>query len=842
MAEQLLSHLFVTGRVDGLPFKSPQQSPRTVKVKRDIGAHGRMLLGKLDELSDGIAKIEAEREALDLPQKRGMTIAVDFTPRGTFDCSKVEWKRDGIELLTVQVHVNSDIAVLHIPEGKLSAFVDRIRQYVDSEGEKTVRNAALVNAIENIRRAAFEQMWSSPVAPPADDSDEWFQVWLRHTAGKKTEVINAFVEQAAKVGIEVEPGFVTFPGRLVVAARGRKSAFEKAVELLDLIAEIRPIETNAEHYLSDLTPADQADWIKSLLERTEFADTDAPYVCLMDTGVNNGHPLLEPTLDAVDMHTYEPAWEKHDHHGHGSEMAGIAMYGNLVTPLSSTGTVKIPHRLESVKILPPDGETPPKLWGKVTSEAVYRVEVSAAQRPRVFTTMTTSAGHLLGLPSEWSATIDQLAFGRPAVTVGGTSDTEDEPVQVPRLFVMSAGNVPWDKWEEYPDYNHKSPIQNPAQAWNAITVGAATTLTEFNKKKYPDLSVLAKEGDMSPASTTSLLWAKSAWPYKPDVVAEGGNASRDKFSVSVGPESLRVLTTSNMPTKVLLTASGDTSGAAAEVARLCGHLRAEYPHYWPETIRALVIHGANHTAAMRGQFPDALKRDDKERLLRMFGFGLVNHDATQFSTSHRPTLVIQRAFSPYRREAGGDIAFGPMQLHDLPWPADELRRLSEKQVEMHITLSYFVEPNPTSRGWLSKYRYQSFALRFAVKGATEEDDAFLQRVNKLRREAAEDEETSGDYGDPDNANWRFGPQMRTRGSVHSDVWTGTAEQLAAKGQIAVIPVGGWWRYWKEAKQYGMQARYALVVSLRVAEDIAADLYTPIATILDTPVEAVIPVR
>ena len=183
-----------------------------------------------------------------------------------------------------------------------------------------------------------------------------------------------------------------------------------------------------------------------------------------------------------------------------------------------------------------------------------------------------------------------------------------------------------------------------------------------------------------------------------------------------------------------------------------------------------------------------------------------------------------------------------MQLHDLPWPADELRRLSEKRVEMHTTLSYFVEPNPTSRGWLSKYRYQSFALRFAVKGATEEDDAFLQRVNKLRREAAEDEETSGDYGDPDNANWRFGPQMRTRGSVHSDVWTGTAEQLAAKGQIAVIPIGGWWRYWKEAKQYGMQARYALVVSLRVAEDIAADLYTPIATILDTPVEAVIPAR
>ena len=40
----------------------------------------------------------------------------------------------------------------------------------------------------------------------------------------------------------------------------------------------------------------------------------------------------------------------------------------------------------------------------------------------------------------------------------------------------------------------------------------------------------------------------------------------------------------------------------------------------------------------------------------------------------------------------------------------------------------------------------------------------------------------------------------------------------------------------------MEARYALVVSLRVSEDIAADLYAPIATIINPPVEIEVSTR
>ncbi|RQV10030.1 peptidase S8 [Burkholderia cenocepacia] len=836
MADKQLSHLFIAGRARGIPFKPPLAVPKKHIYNRNVGEHGRRLLGQLDELAGSIDALEAERRALALPLKRGMSIAVEFTPKGKFDCSKVDWALDKIELLTVQAHTNSDVAVLHVPDGKLSALVRRIREYVESENEPQIKQAALVNAIENIRRAAFGEMWAGPGHAPTDGAAHWFQVWLRHTQGQASVIVSNFSTLAATMGIRTEPGHVAFPGRIVVAALGTRAAFEQAVELLDLIAEIRPVQPTAEFFLSNLSQAEQADWTRNLLSRTTFPSGDAPHVCLMDTGVNHGHPLLAPALDDADMHTYNPAWQKADHAGHGSEMAGIALWGDLTKPLASEDEIEVPHRLESVKILPPEGQTAPKLWGKVTAESVYRVEVTAAARSRVFAMMTTSVGHLVGMPSEWSATIDQLAFGRPAIDVANIKAAKQQPVRVPRLFVLSAGNVPWDSWGEYPVSNHKSPIQNPAQAWNALTVGAATLLTNIDGKAYPGLEPLASAGDLSPSSTTSLLWAKTQWPLKPDVVAEGGNASRDKYSVTIGPEALRVLTTSDTPTAALFSATGDTSAATAEVGRLGAHLRAEYPDYWPETIRALVVHGADHTPAMRAQFPKVLKQDDKDRLLRTYGYGLVNHDTAQFSTAHRPTLVVQRSFTPYQRQKGGYIGSGPMQLHDLPWPKGELERLSEQQVEMRVTLSYFVEPNPSARGWLSKFRYQSFGLRFLVKGASEDDQQFLLRVNRQLREELDEEELEDEYNDPDVAGWRYGPRIRSRGSIHSDVWAGTAERLTLKNQIAIVPVGGWWKYWKSAKQYGVDARYALVVSLRVGEDIATDLYTPIATIINAPVE------
>jgi hypothetical protein len=826
MAAQNLPHIVINGFVESQDFRSPLSVQRQTAPQRDREVHGRRLLAKVAALEVHEQQLNVRRTELNLPPQSGLTIAVDIVPKNSIDYKTFEWKKDGVELLSVIEGSAADTVTLFIPDGKLTALASRIQDYQSKNYRDTDKpaNANLVNAIHDIRRAAFTQLWTETSPMPGDDPT-WCQVWLRKSTLPSSAVRDRFTELAGRLEIEVDPGFVTFPGRVVVAAKGNRAMFENALQLLDLVAEIRAVLPTSEFFLADLSPEEQAGWIRDLAGRTTHTrKEDGPFVTLLDTGVNNGHPLLHPALLPADCHAVEPAWGVSDHHGHGTGMAGLALYGNLTEPLASSQPVAIPHGLESVKILPPDGENPVHLYGAVTRIATNRVEIQAPGRRRTFAMMTTSSGDIVGAPSEWSATIDQLAFGRTAPEIA-SQEADDEPeVRKQRLFVLSAGNVPWHEWSKYPHVNAVRTVENPAQSWNALTVGAMTDLTHVDMSTYPNYVAIAQAGALSPSSRTSTAWSQ-AWPYKPDVVAEGGNGCLEHgLHVSVGPESLRLLTTSPDPVNEPLTESGDTSAAAAEVARLCAHLSAVYPAYWPETIRALVVHGARYTPAMRGLLPVNVRKRDKINLLRTFGYGLVSADNSQSSTQRRATMVVEREFFPYRLD-GSAVKLGQMQLHDLPWPRDELLAL-DGEVTLRVTLSYFVEPNPARRGWQSKFRYQSFALRFAVRGSTESEEMFLKRVNKLERE----EDDTDSHGDPDSDNWTMGAQLRGKGSVHSDVWVGTAAQLATKSQIAVIPVGGWWKDWKEAGQFKTTARYSLIVSLEVSESVttSVDLYAPIA--------------
>lgn len=839
-----LNHLFVAGFTDSQDFKSTLSVVRQQPPQRDRKSHGAYLLKQLAALSSEAAELEKRRQELELPRNVGMTIALEISPPGAVDYFKqLEWRRDGIEILSATDAGGTEIVALHVPDGSLAAFVERVRSYISKDVKSRnpempdkPAHAALVNAIAGFRRAAFDELWTDEVAPPGPDQVGWYQVWLRlGDAGAKARR-DAFAQLAERFKIEVEPGFVTFPGRVVVAVRCTRESLEQALELLDLVAEIRGVSPTAEFYLSDLKPHEQADWAKDLQARSTYAAPgDAPYVTLFDTGVNQGHPLLSPLLELADLHAVDATWGTSDHAGHGTEMAGLASHGNLTGPLSSKSANVVPHRLESVKLLPPNGQNAPHLYGWVTAQAAKAVEASNADRRRTFAMMTTCVGKTAGLPSEWSASIDRMAFGLASGANEPKDMKEAQAGKTPRLFVLAAGNVPWPTWSDYPTVNELSPIEDPSQAWNAITVGACTDLATIDAVKWPSLSAIGRTGGLSPSSTTSLLW-RPTWPFKPDVVAEGGNGCLDKSmhnQVLVGPESLRLLTTSHNVAKTPFAESGDTSAAAAEVARICANLQARYPNYWPETVRALVVHGARITPAMRAQLPLVPLKKDKQNLLRRVGYGRVNLEGSLNSTTRQPTLVLQETITPYVKD-GSSIKLGSLNMHALPWPSDLLRELGPVSVAMRVTQSYFVEPNPSRRGWQSKFRYQSHGLRFAVKGSTETDARFRQRINKLEREELDPDEQES-MGDPDGGSWFLGAQLRGRGSIHSDVWFGNAAQLAEKSHIAVFPVGGWWKDWKESERHSTPVRYALAVTLDVLEDIDIDVYTPIANLIAVPV-------
>ena len=224
--------------------------------------------------------------------------------------------------------------------------------------------------------------------------------------------------------------------------------------------------------------------------RFELESENSPYVCLLDTGVNRGHPLLTKALARADLHTVDPNWGSDDTHGHGTSMAGVALAGDLTELLTKNGPVDFQHRLESVKLLPTDGATgnDPQHHGFLTMEAVARPEVTAPFRRRVFGMAVTARDNRdRGRPSAWSATIDALA-----------ADVEGDGFS-PRLLIVAAGNIiDRHAWSQYPDSNDSDSVHDPAQAWNALTIGASTDLVRITESDADEYKPIASEGALSP--------------------------------------------------------------------------------------------------------------------------------------------------------------------------------------------------------------------------------------------------------------------------------------------------------------------------------------------------------
>jgi hypothetical protein len=195
------------------------------------------------------------------------------------------------------------------------------------------------------------------------------------------------------------------------------------------------------------------------------------------------------------------------------------------------------------------------------------------------------------------------------------------------------------------------------------------------------------------------------------------------------------------------------------------------------------------------------------------------------------TLIAEDELQPlWKDNEDGVIKSRHMNLHQFPWPLTELEQLAETEVELRVTLSYYVEPNPGERGWLRRHRYPSHGLRFAVKRSLESVEAFRQRINA----AVAGEEEGVEAIDTGQDNWLLG-RVRDTGSIHSDYWLGTAAELSRRSAIGIYPIGGWWKENPGHGRYERSVRYSLIVSIRAVNG-EVDIYTPVRIQIAAPIQ------
>lgn len=833
MSRKRKPHIKIDANRESLPFTpiSGGGSKSHNIPKRDRTSHGEYLEKQFKKIWD--QEVEERQKVSSISRRDGVYLQFRGQKNHELIVKSLEDARQNVRICNVKKENDTQVSTVFVPYSKKDFFLRKINKYKTSE-----KGTDVVASIESINKAMVKELWTDEADLPADKKvpcEIWLSVYKNETP---TQIVEDFFRLCDELGIGYYKNYIEFPERAVVSVMANLETLKMILLNNPNVAEFRKNRTPVTFFTRENSYDEQQEWVQDLLKRISFNDSDIS-ICILDKGINNAHPLISPVLHDEDMHTIfdDRIVQDISSDGHGTGMAGIAAYFNLEKALESNNKYDINHKLESVRFVDEKIDNEVSLYADVTSQAISMVEATNPNAKRVFAMPVTTGCDFTadkkdknlfggdGKPTSWSAGIDNLALGNYSA-----EETDS------RLIIVSAGNTSCYEIEEADDYKaavQTHSVENPGQSWNALTVGAFTEKANLSSDPSERSYVpLVEPGSYSPITSSSLMWDKK-WPVKPEIVLEGGNigyskdARDNKYDTF---EHLELLTANGRFHKgKLFTTINGTSSAAAQAANLAAKILENYPNLWPQTIKALMVHSASWTDAMKRQvFGDedfhTLSKTQLRQLLRIVGYGKPNIEEALYSFNNSVSLIIEDEIQPFIK-SGSSIKINEMNLHEIPWPAEILQDLGPTPVKMRVTLSYFIDPSPGEIGWENKYKYPGCRLYFDVNNINEERKEFLYRINKKIRE---NEDKKGNYSNNERASdrWLLGNYSRDVGSIHSDLWEGTAADLAESRYIAVYPGGGWWKERAFLKKYNSSIRYALIVSISTPDE-HVDLYTPI---------------
>jgi len=807
-----LPHIPIDMWRETVGFDFPTLAQKRKPLRDDYAAHAEQLVSSLAAALPAIPAQDVDTRLAIGGMQRGALVEIETKPLPEPSRSKasrlpnVEFGPQDIVILRSERRDDrTEAALMFVPDSQRAFLRNRLTAYGADPGNARRPDQERFEAIERFVAASVERLFATPLdleAPPA-----WWELWIREPLARADQV--AHVAQNRE--LDVSPQRLAFPDTVVVFVHASGEAISNlAIATVGAIEEIRPATGTIRPFLDrGEAIVEQADFVAELAGRVTAPPADAPCVAVLDTGVAAAHPLIEPGL--VGAHAYDAAWGTDDHEpagGHGTGMVGLVLYGDLEAPMNGTGEIALSHFAVSMKLLPPPAfpANAPRHYGVVTQGAVAAVEVEHPNIVRTYCLATSTDEFPSNAPSSWSGALDQIASG------GAPGDAGDPArsghLRPKRLIAVATGNVAGGMRD---DVLAPGVLEDPAQAWNVLTIGGYTAKETVAPEDAP-LAPLVPANQLSPFSRGSSGLPDDLTPIKPEVLFEAGNMLVGADGYCDWNPSVSLLTAGSDVVASPLAPIWATSAAAGLAGNFLGRLEAELPGLWPETLRGLTVQSAQWTAPMRklligrGEHWKTSTAGQRQTILRRQGYGVANLERAFASARNSVTLIAQAELQPYSRVQNNAAVYQDMHFYDLPWPRAALEALENEIVTMKVALSYFIEPNLTARAAARPDTYRSFGLRFKMKRRGETDAQFRARVN-----AAQTVEGSG--ADPESSYWLLGPNAITAGSLHCDLWRGRAIQLAGHDAIAVHPVGGWWKSHLGQRRYNDSCRYSLTITL-----------------------------
>lgn len=798
----------------------------------DRAAHADGLARALDAATANFSEVVEEQKELGLPEaKRGVLVAVTSRKGIELVTGSRRPTSPGLKLYGIErgsAEGGEDKATYYVNASGLTRWRTKLEEYSawtgpernaeDDEGEEGVEGNPFkfFESAADFRAATYRDLWRDSLdrLPTKRGRVEW-ELWVRN------DLTDKYVERILELGVEGTQQRTAFEEIFVQTVKATPEQIQNLVRSTGAIVELRSASQLRGEYF-DAPRAKRYAAAGNLASRVESAGGRLARVTLLDTGVDHSNPMLSSAITSGRMHAVIAGWSKADDEGHGTKMAGVVQFLDLGNKVKNDGAVEHYTELESVKVTATGGAGfAPAHWA--IQRAVQIVERHETT-DRIFCLAQTVPDEFNdGRITATSAAIDLLSF----------NDGES-----PRLFCVAAGNVsvtPDEPYQiaDYADRNARFGIESPGQAFNAITVGAYT-----NKAKADGgAELVAPKGDLSPTSRTAASWT-GAHAGKPDIVLEGGNFEIQGGDVFAIPSRANlILTTAAGDPGAPLGLVGETSAATARASGLLGRVRWAYPNYRPETLRGLLVHSAEWSPAMRqelqrlraGGHPRARSA---QMIFSRYGWGVPNEARLYRSNENDFTLIIEDSLVPYA-VSKSTARLNEMKYFRLPWPRTELVRAGQAEVELKVTLSYFVEPYPQADTLDRFSHYASTRLSFDLKQNGETDEDAQAVFNDFSSGTAQTGRTDG---------WELG-EAAFRGSLHQDTWRGPAYLLADRDSISVAPAKGWWADINKSEHDGRAVNFSLIVSLKAPAgvDLMTETSTAMSNIRGTVVEGLVEV-
>jgi subtilase family protein len=559
-------------------------------------------------------------------------------------------------------------------------------------------------------------------------------------------------------------------------------------------------------------------------------DADAPAVCVIDSGIQEGHSLLQAAVDGASSHCFLPGANATDvgdyvaPGGHGTRVAGAVLFGEAVPKI---GAPKLPYWIQNARVLNNQNRMPVELFPPDALRASVERFHHGVRQTRIFNHSINAQGYCrTRYMSAWAAEIDKLCAEKDVLVVQSAGNL---PIagQAPYLGIkdhLGAGR-------DYPGYLYENSarVANPAQSLQALTVGSIA----YDTAAVGEWHTFASQKDSPSAFSRS---GPGIWDViKPEVAEYGGDAIRthgQPSDVQTGggvPAACPELVRSTMfpPGPAYDRDYSGTSFAAPKVARIAAQLQRVLPNEPALLYRALIVQSAqwptwaeNFLVKLRSadpQLTNAEKQgllDSASRAIRCIGYGIPDATRATVNTDHRITLI-----------TSGETAIRPGECHIYQVPIPVALRLpaDEFDIRIDVTLSYVAQPRRTRRN-LRRYLSTWVDWKSSKLG---------EGINDFRVRAMTDADKEGDPLPGSALPWTLHekPQWgvirdrdvkRNSGTVQKDWAMVRSNTLPDDFCIAVIGHQGW------SRDPDSVARYVLAVTFEISGQ-EISIYEPLRT-------------